>query len=174
MKKRVVIFRCIPLFLLMAIIIGAFFSFEASNHSKFKKVRRFILHDLYNDSQISFEEELKRQSITAIYIFSSWCSVCISNHKMLHEIKKTNLVKIYGIAWKDFRQNIKKFLQKYHNPFVAVGYDNQDILNKAMPITGVPELFLVNSQRQILLHLTGKISEADFQQIIKIITHVNK
>jgi len=141
-----------PLIILLFIIIISFIYIENKNQ-KITKIKPFIIQDISTNKEISFAKEISNNKLSIIYIFSSWCPSCLINHRKISQIRKD--IKIYGIFWNDLKKNIKSLLAN-NNPFFKVGYRNN--LEKYLPIIGIPELFLIDNNFNIIMHFKGQIN----------------
>ena len=140
-----------PLIVFILIITISFISIKNKNQ-KITKIQPFEIYSIVNDKQISFQNEIPQNKLSVIYVFSSWCPSCLANHRKLSQIRKN--IKIYGVMWNDLKENIKSLLVN-NNPFFKVGYQNN--LKQYLPITGVPELFLIDNNFNVIVHFKGKI-----------------
>jgi thiol-disulfide isomerase/thioredoxin len=140
-------------FLIFILIIAISVNSIKNNNKKIKKIQPFAIYDIFNDKEISLKQEISQNHISIIYIFSSWCHSCLANHQKLFKINKN--IKIYGIMWSDLKENIKTLLAN-QNPFFKVGYQNN--IKQHLSITGVPELFIIDSNFNVLDHFKGEIN----------------
>jgi len=76
-------------------------------------------------------------------VFASWCTPCAIEHPYLIQLQKQG-VNIVGIAYKDTKENITRYLKIGGNPYAEIIYDDTGDTGITLGITGVPESFAVN------------------------------
>lgn len=103
-----------------------------------------------------------------INFFSSWCSSCLAEHKILLKLKHEaeGKVKIYGIAWRDLPENSSKFILQNQNPYDTILIDSKNLIGRSFAIEGVPETFIINEHGKILYRHN---KELDYEQLILIL-----
>ncbi len=107
--------------------------------------------------------------IRVLHFFGSWCIPCRGEQAYLATFARTG-TQVIGVAVRDDRTDVEKFLRRYGNPFTAVGADNKNLLQKAFGSSGVPETFIINGQGEIIYRHVGELSGDDlpvFQKIIE-------
>ncbi len=97
--------------------------------------------------------------------FSSWCVPCQYEVESLELLSKK--IKIYGIAYKDKKQDTIDFLQTFGNPYYSIGIDNNGLSAIDWGVYGVPETFLINSQGNIVLRHAGPITKSIAEEIFQ-------
>ncbi len=103
-----------------------------------------------------------------VNIFASWCSSCLLEHETLFKLAKNKSVRLYGIAWNDYSQNAKKYLEKFGNPYLQVALDSKGVLNKILGIAAVPETFLVDANGYVVYRHQGTLTEHDFRYLLSL------
>jgi cytochrome c biogenesis protein CcmG/thiol:disulfide interchange protein DsbE len=105
--------------------------------------------------------------VSLLNVFGSWCQPCMVEHPMLMQIKRTGLVPIYGIDWRDPPGVGTAWLQRNGNPFSRIGDDPQGRLVIDLGVSGAPETFLIDQHGRVRYRHVGVITPADWQDIIK-------
>ena len=100
-----------------------------------------------------------------VNIFASWCVPCISEVKVLQELKKRG-VAIDGIAIRDRPQDIADFLARNGDPYERIGSDPQSQLQIALGSSGVPESFVVDGKGIIRYQHIGPIEASDLTMLL--------
>jgi cytochrome c biogenesis protein CcmG/thiol:disulfide interchange protein DsbE len=115
-------------------------------------------------------------------VWASWCVACRSEHPLLVQLSRANLVPIYGLNYKDVPTEGKQWLQQLGNPYVASMIDYEGKVGIDYGVYGVPETFVIDKQGIIrhkvigpvtpsaldkcVLPLVKKLQEASAQQVI--------
>lgn len=103
-------------------------------------------------------EDLKKQ-VTLVNIFGSWCVACKVEHPFLMELKKANVVPIFGINWREANRNDgPAWLKRFGDPYTRIGDDPKSKAAIAFGVTGAPETFVVDHKGVIRYKHTGPLS----------------
>ncbi len=90
-------------------------------------------------------------------IFASWCAACPQEHPVLTRIAAEGYP-VYGIAWKDKPADAIAWLERYGNPYAAVGADLAGRVAIDLGVTGAPETFIVDKAGRVRFKQIGPIS----------------
>ncbi len=104
---------------------------------------------------------------SVVNVFASWCSTCLSEHETLFEIAKDKSLRLYGVAWNDYFENTKGYLEKFGNPYHKVALDSKGKLGKLVGVRAVPETFLVDPNGQIAYRHSGELTKRDIEKMLK-------
>ena len=61
--------------------------------------------------------------VTLVNVWASWCIPCADEVPFLEQLSKDKRIQLVGINYKDPTDNARRFLNRYGNPFAAVGAD---------------------------------------------------
>jgi cytochrome c biogenesis protein CcmG/thiol:disulfide interchange protein DsbE len=100
-----------------------------------------------------------------VNIFASWCVPCISEVKVLQELKARGVI-IDGIAVRDRPEDIDSFLARNGDPYERIGSDAQSRVQIALGSSGVPESFVVDGKGVIRYQHIGAIEPSDVPMIL--------
>ena len=158
----------------MYIFIIFFIGLNKSNiytPSKIENVElpRFESKELFSGIKIDSQDIIENSDYSLINIWASWCVPCRSEHEILMLLSKTKGLDLYGINYKDDKKNAIKFIEELGNPFKKIGTDNNGRSSMVWGVYGVPETFLINKNRKILIKIIGPINNDDVEQIREII-----
>ncbi|MFO1260658.1 MAG: DsbE family thiol:disulfide interchange protein [Sphingomonadaceae bacterium] len=98
-------------------------------------------------------------------IFASWCVPCAAESPQLMALKQAG-VPIDGIAIRDAREDVDRFLARYGNPYDHIGLDARSSVQLALGSSGVPETFLIDGQGKIVHQHIGDIGPDDIADIL--------
>ena len=99
-------------------------------------------------------------------IFASWCVPCISEVKVLQQLKSRG-VRIDGIAVRDRPQDLAEFLARNGDPYDRIGSDSQSEVQIGLGSSGVPESFIVDGRGIIRYQHIGPIEAGDVPMILR-------
>jgi cytochrome c biogenesis protein CcmG, thiol:disulfide interchange protein DsbE len=99
-----------------------------------------------------------RGSVTLVNVWASWCVPCHDEAPLLDQLAKDKRIQLVGINYKDSPDNARRFLNRYGNPFSAVGRDEAGRASIDWGVYGVPETFLVGRDGRIVYKLVGPIT----------------
>lgn len=97
-------------------------------------------------------------SVTLVNVWASWCVPCHDEAPLLDQLAKDKRIQLVGINYRDSPDNARRFLNRYGNPFSAVGRDEAGRASIDWGVYGVPETFLVGRDGRIVYKLVGPIT----------------
>lgn len=98
-------------------------------------------------------------------IFASWCVPCITEVKVLQELKRRGVL-IDGIALRDREDDVRRFLVANGDPYERIGSDERSQLQIALGSSGVPESFVVDGKGVIRYQHIGPVEASDVPTIL--------
>ena len=129
----------------------------------------FSLPELYLSNEIKLSEVIENKDFSIVNIWASWCVPCREENDLLKSLSSLSSLQIIGINYKDRKTNSIKFLNDYGNPFNYNLVDNDGTESINLGAYGVPETFLINKNRKILLKIIGPINDNDVKHIREIV-----
>lgn len=115
------------------------------------KVPAFSMEGLNGDG--GFSDADLRENVALVNVWASWCLPCRAEHTVLEELSCVEGLELYGLNFKDTRENAKTFLQELGNPFTRVGFDENGFIGLDWGVYGVPETFVVEDGRVLYKHV---------------------
>ncbi|WP_428546018.1 DsbE family thiol:disulfide interchange protein [Profundibacter sp.] len=119
------------------------------------------------------DNTLREDGIKMINFWASWCGPCRAEHPNLMKLAKGGL-RIYGVNYKDRKEDADRFLSSLGNPFTAILTDSKGRNGIEWGITGVPESLLIDSDGIILWHYRGPITQSIIDKQIQPVLDANK
>lgn len=107
--------------------------------------------------------------------WASWCGPCILEHPQIEALSKREDVDVYGVNYKDENSNARRYLNKYGNPYKALGVDQNGRGAIEWGVTKMPETFLISPSGKIVYKFSGPISANDLKnKIVPVIESANR
>ena len=129
----------------------------------------FSLPELYSSDEIQLSEVIGEKEFSLVNVWASWCVPCREENDLLKNLSSISSLQIIGINYKDRKKNSIKFLNDYGNPFNYNLVDDDGTESINLGAYGVPETFLVNKNKKILIKIIGPINDKDVKQIREIV-----
>ncbi len=111
------------------------------------------------------DQDLKNGKVSVINVFASWCVTCAAEQEWLEKI--SSIVPVYGLAYKDKKPDLEKWLSDHGNPFAAIGHDTDGRASIEWGVYGVPETFIVDGQGVIRYKHVGAIDQYSYNDVLK-------
>lgn len=176
MKKKLIFFTLVLLFSIIFIILYSglnkvekYVPEKITNNS----IIKFSAKDLFSKKEFKFNSLVIDNKLTIINIWASWCQPCREEHPYLMKLGSHRNVNLIGITYKDNYKNSKKFLNNFGNPFSKVLVDKSGIISINIGAYGVPETYIINSDKKILKKYIGPLKEKDFLEIKRLANEIN-
>jgi cytochrome c biogenesis protein CcmG, thiol:disulfide interchange protein DsbE len=118
----------------------------------------FSLPALHDPTQTLTQETFKGKA-ALVNVWATWCVSCRAEHAALERIAKTHGVTIYGINYKDDRDEAQEWLRKLGDPYAVSVFDEQGRLGIDLGVYGTPETFIVDAQGMIRYRFAGPIDD---------------
>ncbi|MGI9248973.1 MAG: DsbE family thiol:disulfide interchange protein [Woeseiaceae bacterium] len=108
--------------------------------------------------------------VVLVNVWATWCVQCRVEHQFLLDLEAEGDIPIYGINWRDTRNEALRWLQQLGDPYVASGFDVDGVVGIDWGVYGAPESFLVSADGVVLFKQLGPLSkeiwERDFTPLI--------
>ncbi len=122
-----------------------------------KPAPAFELARLDDPAQRITREDLKGQ-VWILNVWASWCVACRQEHPLLVDFAKRSPVPLYGLNYKDKRDDGLGWLQRFGNPYKASLYDIDGRVGIDFGVYGVPETFVIDKQGVIRFKQIGPVT----------------
>ena len=110
-----------------------------------KPMPTFTLTRLDNPA-VTISDADFRGKVTLLNVWATWCVSCRREHETLVELAKTGQVEIYGLNYKDNREDANRYLAQLGNPYVANAFDNDGRVGIDWGVYGAPETFVIDRE----------------------------
>jgi cytochrome c biogenesis protein CcmG/thiol:disulfide interchange protein DsbE len=168
--KKLLPFLPLILVIIVTAILFIKVNFEGKNAGEYKfgdspmvgkTLERFELELLYANNEKLTKKDFSN-NYTVLNLFASWCLACLHEHQLLKKIENKS-VKIYGISWRDKKEDTLDWLSKHGKPYNKVAIDPVGKFGISLGVTGIPETFLIDNNGKIIKHYRGSISATEIE-----------
>ncbi|KTD04849.1 cytochrome C biogenesis protein [Legionella geestiana] len=119
---------------------------------------------LETDSALSLNE--LRGAPALLVVWASWCAACADEQPTLLRLAQDG-VRLFGLNYKDTREDATRFLAQFGNPFLRTGFDVRGRVALEFGVYGAPEIFLTDRNGIIRYRHTGSLSPAVWQNVLQ-------
>ncbi|MDZ7643588.1 MAG: DsbE family thiol:disulfide interchange protein [Woeseiaceae bacterium] len=99
-----------------------------------------------------------------VNVWATWCVGCRQEHGYLLELSAAKDIPLYGINWRDDRNEALNWLAQLGDPYVASGYDSDGRVGIDWGVYGAPETFLIGPDGTVLHKHLGPLNESIWQR----------
>jgi cytochrome c biogenesis protein CcmG/thiol:disulfide interchange protein DsbE len=110
-----------------------------------KPVPAFTLTRLDNPAVTISDADFKGK-VSLLNVWATWCVSCRREHETLVQLAKTGQVEIYGLNYKDNREDANRWLSQLGNPYVANAFDSDGRVGIDWGVYGAPETFIIDRE----------------------------
>ncbi len=122
-----------------------------------KPAPAFKLPRLDDPEQTISTQDLRGQ-VWLLNVWASWCVACRQEHPLLVDLARAGAVKVYGLNYKDKREDALGLLRKSGDPYVKSVSDTEGLVGIDYGVYGVPETFVIDKQGVIRYKQIGPIT----------------
>ena len=108
-------------------------------------------------------------------VWSSWCVSCKEEHPILMDLARQNVVPIYGMDYKDKREDAEAWLARGGNPYVLSVSDTEGRTGIDYGVYGVPETYVIDKHGVIQYKQIGPVTpESLKEKILPLVAELEK
>ena len=113
-----------------------------------------------------FSAQDMRGKVWLLNVWASWCVSCRDEHPLLVEFSRTRAIPIYGLNWKDKREDAIAWLGELGNPYVLSVSDLDGRIAIDYGVYGAPETYLIDKNGVIRFKHIGPLTPEVFNKTI--------
>jgi cytochrome c biogenesis protein CcmG/thiol:disulfide interchange protein DsbE len=95
--------------------------------------------------------------VAVVNVFASWCVPCRAEHPLWLRFVKEQKIPLYGLNWKDKREDAISWIRELGNPYVRIGHDVNNEAGIEWGVYGVPETYIIDRTGRIRKKHVGPI-----------------
>ncbi|HEY3582594.1 MAG TPA: DsbE family thiol:disulfide interchange protein [Pyrinomonadaceae bacterium] len=116
-----------------------------------------------------------RGKVWVLNVWASWCVSCREEHPLLLEYAKTGAVPIYGLNWKDKREDALDWLGQLGDPYVLSVADLDGRVAIDYGVYGAPETYLIDQNGTIRYKQIGAVTRDVWEdKILPLVQQLNR
>jgi len=122
-----------------------------------KPAPAFTLPQLQDPAK-SFSPQDMRGQVWLLNVWASWCVSCREEHPVLVDLARTGLVPVYGLNYKDKRDEGLAWLKQFGNPYTLSAMDAKGQVGIDYGVYGVPETYVIDKKGVIRYKQIGPVT----------------
>ena len=95
--------------------------------------------------------------VALVNVFASWCVPCRAEHPLLMRLVENDVLPIYGLNYKDKKEDATAWLAELGNPYDRIGHDLSGRVGIEWGVYGVPETYLIDRRGIIRYKRVGQL-----------------
>lgn len=121
-----------------------------------------------------FSPEAMRGQVWLLNVWASWCVSCRAEHPVLVDLAKTGEVPIYGLNYKDKREEALRWLEQWGDPYKLSIMDPKGQTGIDYGVYGVPETYVIDKSGVIRYKQIGPLTpEIVKEKIMPLVRKLN-
>lgn len=139
-----------------------------------KAAPMFRLPQLHEPTKTFSPEEMKGK-VWLLNVWASWCISCREEHPILLELARSGAVPLYGLNYKDKREDAISWLSELGNPYLLSAADLEGRVGIDYGVYGAPETYLIDRDGVIRFKHIGPLTPDVLQgKILPLVNDLNK
>jgi len=130
-----------------------------------KPAPEFSLPTLYREDMLIGNEQMKGR-VWLLNVWASWCVSCRAEHKVITRLANMKLLPVVGLNYKDKRDDAKRWLAQFGNPYTVSAWDNKGKVGIDWGVYGVPESFVIDQSGVVRYKHIGPVTDESLQTIL--------
>ena len=123
-----------------------------------KAAPAFTLPQLH-DQEKTFSPADMTGKVWLLNFWASWCGGCKDEHPVLMRMANAGEVPIYGMDYKDQRDEAKEWLRRHGNPYPLTAVDEAGRTGINYGVYGVPETYVIDKAGVIRYKQIGPLDD---------------
>jgi cytochrome c biogenesis protein CcmG, thiol:disulfide interchange protein DsbE len=123
----------------------------------------------------TFSAEDMRGRVWMLNVWASWCVACRDEHPYLFEYQKSGAVPIYGLNYKDRREDALGWLGELGDPYLLSAVDLDGRVAIDYGVYGAPESYIIDKSGTIRLKHVGPVMPDVWEKkILPLVQELNR
>ncbi len=113
--------------------------------------------------------------VWVLNVWASWCVTCREEHPVLTDLARSGVVPVYGLNYKDRREDAIAWLKRFGDPFRLSIYDFSGKVGIDYGVYGVPETYVIDKRGVIRYKRIGALTPEIVQnKMLPLINGLNR
>ena len=139
-----------------------------------KPAPAFQLPQLH-DPKKTFSPKEMQGKVWVLNVWASWCVACRDEHPVLTALARSAIAPVYGLNYKDKRDEAIEWLKRFGDPYQASLIDTDGRVGIDYGVYGVPETYVIDRQGVIRYKRIGPVTlDIVKQKIVPLILTLNQ
>ena len=130
-----------------------------------KPAPAFQLPQLHEPAK-TFSAQEMRGKVWLLNVWASWCISCREEHPLLLDFARSGAVPLYGLNYKDQRNDAIAWLNELGNPYLLSAVDLDGRVGIDYGVYGAPETYLIDREGVIRFKQVGPLTPEVIQNKI--------
>ncbi len=127
------------------------------------------------DDGVAFTNKDFPDDLFLVNLFATWCTTCALEHAQLMRLSEVHQVPIYGIAFRDKTDHIRRVLKRTGNPYKVIINDPEGYSEGYWDIKELPHTFIVDKKGRIRHDFKGPVKREDlFETVLPLIQKIRE
>jgi cytochrome c biogenesis protein CcmG/thiol:disulfide interchange protein DsbE len=123
----------------------------------------------------SFSAQEMRGKVWLLNVWASWCVSCREEHPLLLDYSRSAAVPIYGLNYKDKREDALGWLEQLGDPYVLSAADEDGRVAIDYGVYGAPETYLIDRDGVIRFKQIGAVTPEIWERkILPLVKDLNR
>jgi cytochrome c biogenesis protein CcmG/thiol:disulfide interchange protein DsbE len=134
----------------------------------------FQLPQLHEPTK-TFSAADMRGKVWLLNVWASWCITCRDEHPWLLEYAQSGAVPIYGLNYKDKREDALGWLSELGDPYVLSVADTDGRVGIDYGVYGAPETYLIDRNGVVRFKQVGPVTPEIWQnKVLPLVKDLNR
>jgi len=134
----------------------------------------FQLPQLHDPAKVFSEKDMLGQ-VWLLNVWASWCVSCREEHPVLVAFSKSGVAPVYGLNYKDKRDDGIAWLKRFGDPYVLSAYDVEGRIGIDYGVYGVPETYVIDKKGVIRYKRIGPLTpEILKEKVVPLVAELDK
>ena len=127
------------------------------------------------DPGAHFSPQEMRGRVWLLNVWASWCVSCREEAPVLMRFAKTGAAPLYGLNYKDKRNEAQAWLAQFGNPYLLNAFDGDGRVGIDYGVYGVPETYVIDKLGVIRYKQIGPVTDAVLKdKILPLLKELNR
>jgi cytochrome c biogenesis protein CcmG, thiol:disulfide interchange protein DsbE len=123
----------------------------------------------------TFSAEDMRGKVWVMNVWASWCVACRDEHQYLFRYARSGAVPIYGLNYKDKREDALGWLNELGDPYELSAVDLEGRVGMDYGVYGAPETYLIDKGGTIRHKYVGPVTpEVWNKEFLPLVQELNR